>query len=107
MSRTRISRGLVAAVGVVIVLGAVVILKKPNKSVANADKGNDAAAPPLVVTPAPQAGGPSSPGKPANPVAAPPNRAGQIALPGSAKALVTKTPGVEGPTRGTPPVKPA
>jgi lipoprotein-anchoring transpeptidase ErfK/SrfK len=94
-SRTRVSRGLVATVGIVIAVGAVAYLKKNNKTVAN-DKGGS---PVALVTPTPTAVIPSGV-KPAEPA---PNRTGQIALPGSANALITQTPGV-GPTKTNPPV---
>jgi hypothetical protein len=94
MSRTRMSRGLVACIGVAIVLGAVAILHKGNKSNAEADKSKDLSS----SSPTAQQQ-PSSPQSPAKPVdsktvaSATPKQTGQISLPGSAKTLVTTTPG--------------
>ena len=86
MSRTRVSRGLVAAVGVVIVLGAVAYLHNTNKRNAN-DKSNgwlpgrDRRRPP---TPRPDCAAP----KPAQAAAPAPavSHNGQIALPGTGHA---------------------
>jgi lipoprotein-anchoring transpeptidase ErfK/SrfK len=87
MSRTRMSRGLVACVGVIIALGAVAYFHNSNKSKAKE----------IVVSPqgtTPTAGAPAQAAKPV--VAAPPARStGQIALPGSIKPMVTQTPGAE------------
>ncbi len=83
MSRNRVSRGLVAGVGAVIVIGGVAYLNKTKSTVAD-DKGKVAEASPAA---APVAQ-PAAPAKPA------PKNTGQIALPGSAQAMVTQTPGV-------------
>lgn len=86
MSRTRMSRSLIAFFGVVIVLGAVAYLHNSNKSKAKET-------PVTGAQPAP--GGTSAVAAvttPAKPAAAA-RSTGQIALPGSAKAIVTQTPG--------------
>jgi lipoprotein-anchoring transpeptidase ErfK/SrfK len=90
------SRGLVAVVGVTIVLGAVAYFHNSNKT-----KAKDAtvaqtaqAATPATVTPAaPKAAQPAPP---------PPRSTGQISLPGSAKALVSQTPDTPAPTPAAP-----
>jgi hypothetical protein len=81
------SRGLVAGVGVTIVLGGVFFFHKSSNSKAKDNPVADAAAKatPAVSTPA-------APVTPA-PVA---RSTGQIALPGSIKTMVTQTPGLEG-----------
>lgn len=90
MSRSRVSRSLVAAVGVVIVLGAVFYLHNTTKSHAkDSSKDNSLAlatpvkqtAPPVTVAP-----------KPADP-APPASHNGQIALPGNTRPMITQTPG--------------
>jgi lipoprotein-anchoring transpeptidase ErfK/SrfK len=92
MNRTRIgSRGLVAAVGVVIALGAVAYLRNHNKSVAAADKGGVGAVGQGLMP----AGAIPAPTKPAD-TAPPVSRNGQIALSGSTKVLLTQTPGPAG-----------
>jgi len=89
-NRVSVSKGLVAVVGVGIVVGAVAVLHKTDKSKAQIDAGKvaDASSQPK----------PEAEKKPA------PKNTGQIALPGSAKALITQTPGSEPakPSTGTP-----
>ena len=81
MGRTRINKGLVAVVGVGIVVGAVAVLHKTDKSKAH-DASNKAAA---DASSQPKAGD-AAEKKPA------PKNTGQIALPGGAKPLITQTP---------------
>src|SRR5690349_16201411 len=104
MSRTRMSRGLVAGVGVVIVLGAVAYLHNGSKSKAEADsKSSNPSSGTTTVAPSKQAsGGPqtsaqNAQAKPADK----PKQTGQISLPGSAKTLVTQTPGGSTPDAKT------
>lgn len=80
-NRVSVSKGLLAVVGVGIVVGAVAVLHKTDKSKAQIDAGKvaDASSQPK----------PEAEKKPA------PKHTGQIALPGSAKALITQTPGGE------------
>lgn len=90
MSRSHVSRNLVAAVGVVIVLGAIFYLHNTNKSKAN-DKAKDGAvavAPPAKATVTP----PVTP-KPVEQSSPPANHNGQIALPGAGRPMITQTPG--------------
>jgi lipoprotein-anchoring transpeptidase ErfK/SrfK len=87
MGRNRVSKGLVAVVGVGIVVGAVAVLHKTDKSKAHDEAANK------PVESAPQA---SAEKKPA------PRSTGQIALPGSAKPLITTTPGEVSKPAGTP-----
>jgi lipoprotein-anchoring transpeptidase ErfK/SrfK len=85
MSRTRVSRGLVAAVGVVIVLGAVFYLHNTNKSHADDKTKNPALAIAHSVNPA------ATPKPPDHPSTV--NHNGQIALPGAARPMISQTPG--------------
>lgn len=89
MSRSHVSRNLVAAVGVVIVLGAIFYLHNTNKSKAN-DKGKDGAV--AIAPPVKQSGAVVTP-KPAEPPGTPANHNGQIALPGAGRPMITQTPG--------------
>jgi lipoprotein-anchoring transpeptidase ErfK/SrfK len=95
MSRTRMSRGLVAFVGITIVLGAVAYFHNSNKS-----KAKDAAVAPTVATGA----GAAAPAPKATAQAAPPpvRSTGQISLPGSAKAMLTQTPGTDSGSAAAP-----
>jgi len=89
MSRsTRMSRNVVAGLGVVIVLGAVAYLHNSNKSKA---KDTTVAQAPSATPSTPAASGAAA--TPVKSAAAPSRSTGQIALPGSAKAMVTQTPG--------------
>jgi lipoprotein-anchoring transpeptidase ErfK/SrfK len=82
MGRTRINKGLVAVVGVGIVVGAVAVLHKTDKSKAH-DESNKTAA---DASSHPKTGD-AADKKPA------PKNTGQIALPGASKPLITQTPG--------------
>ncbi len=89
MSRSHVSRNLVAAVGVVIVLGAIFYLHNSNKSHAN-DKAKDGA-----VAIAPPVKAPVTPvtPKPVEQSSPPASHNGQIALPGAGRPMITQTPG--------------
>src|SRR4051794_16356555 len=88
MSRTRVSRGLVFGVGIVIAVGGVFYLRRSNKSVASPDKGG-AVAQSVPGGGSGAAAGPSAQAAPAAVV--PAKMTGQIALPGSVKAIITTT----------------
>ena len=90
-NRVSVSKGLLAVVGVGIVVGAVAVLHKTDKSKAQNDAGKLAEA--------------SSQPKPEAEKKPAPKHTGQIALPGSAKALITQTPGGE-PAKPAPGVVP-
>src|SRR4051812_7565201 len=98
MSRTRVSRGLIAGIGVVIVIGGVAYLNKVKDTHAANDpkKGVEAVAQSSGAKPQAAGGAAPAPVAPAKP-----KSTGQIALPGSASALVTQTPGAPAPTSGT------
>ncbi|HEY7117238.1 MAG TPA: L,D-transpeptidase family protein [Tepidisphaeraceae bacterium] len=98
MSRHRVSRGLIAVVGVGIVIGAVAVLHKTDKSKAGNEDASQASAS-TSGQPAPQAQ--------AQEKKAAPRNTGQIALPGSAKALVTQTPGDSAAPAAPTPSQPA
>src|SRR3982751_1973771 len=91
MRRTRVSRGLIAGIGAVIVIGGVAYLNKVKDTHAADDPKKvveaNAAAPNASAKPQ-AAGGGATPA----PAPAKPKNTGQIALPGSASALVTQTP---------------
>jgi hypothetical protein len=97
MSRARMSRGLVAVVGVTIVLGAVAYFHNSNKS-----KAKDVAAAPQGTPAATPATGTPTASKAAQPAPPPPRSTGQISLPGSAKALVSQTPDAPAPAAPKP-----
>jgi lipoprotein-anchoring transpeptidase ErfK/SrfK len=90
MSRSRVSRSLVAAVGFVIVLGAVFYLHNTTKSHAKDNSKETALAPPAVKA-APSAAVMPKPADTAAP--APVNHNGQIALPGNGRPMISQTPG--------------
>ena len=90
-NRVSVSKGLLAVVGVGIVVGAVAVLHKTDKSKAQNDAGKVADA--------------SSQSKPEAEKKPAPKNTGQIALPGSAKALISQTPGGE-PAKPAPGVVP-
>jgi hypothetical protein len=91
----RVSKGLVAVVGVGIVVGAVAVLHKTDKSKAHEESGK----PGDPVTTQAKADAAPADKKPA------PRNTGQIALPGSAKALITQTP-AEAPKPAATPAAP-
>jgi hypothetical protein len=95
-NRVSVSKGLVAVVGVGIVVGAVAVLHKTDKSKAQNESAKTADA---SSTSAQQPKPAEAEKKPA------PKHTGQIALPGSAKALITQTPG-ETPVASATPAKP-
>jgi lipoprotein-anchoring transpeptidase ErfK/SrfK len=84
----------VAFVGITIVLGAVAYFHNSNKS-----KAKDIAAAPQGAGATP-AVAPATGGKPAAPPVS--RTTGQISLPGSAKALISQTPGVDGAPKPAP-----
>jgi len=96
MSRNgnKLSRGLVAGVGVTIALGGVAVFHHTSKT-----KANDASKDVAVSTNAPAGGATAAAvaAKPATPPA--PKVTGQISLPGSAKPVVTQQPGAAAGTQ--------